>query len=441
MTSSTQARTAELGPVASVRAETLSMPGDKSLSHRAIMFGSLARGTSSYTNMLAGEDCVCTRRAFEAMGVRITSPDPTRVTIEGAGFDGLRQPPADLYMGNSGTSMRLLLGILAGQPFTATLTGDPSLSSRPMRRVTAYLRQMGAVIDGRDDANYAPLTITGGALKGMDFKLNVSSAQVKSALLLAGLRASGTTSVAEPVLSRDHTERFLRHYGARVDVEGLAVRVTGGQSLMARSFEIAGDISSAAFFIAIGCLVPQADIRLRNVLWNPTRTGIIDVLRRSGADLTVERTAESGPEPVADLRVRPGRLRAFVVERQELPALIDEVPILSVLATQAEGVSVFRDADELRVKETDRIRSMIELLTRMGAKAWAEGNSLFVEGPCQLSGADLESYGDHRTAMSGIVAALIAKGRTRMRDIDCINTSFPSFFELLGQLGIPYEIG
>lgn len=441
MSSGSSVRTVRVGRCAQARAATLSFPGDKSLSHRAIMFGSLAKGTSVFTNVLSGEDCVCTRRAFEAMGVRITSADPTRVTIEGAGPGGLRAPKEELYLGNSGTSMRLLLGILAGQAFEATLTGDPSLSSRPMKRVTAYLRQMGATISGKDDANYAPLTIRGGALRGMDLNLQISSAQVKSALLLAGLYASGSTSVTEPVLSRDHTERFLRYFGGSVEVDGLTARVSGGQTLEARSFEIAGDISSAAFFIAIGCLVPSEGLRLRNILWNPTRTGLIRVLERSGADIRVERLSDQGPEPTADLLVRRGRLKAFEVQRAELPALIDEVPILAVLASQAEGVSVFHEADELRVKETDRIRSMVELLTRMGGKAWAEGNTLYVQGPSALRGARIESYMDHRTAMSGVVAALVAEGPTEVRDIDCINTSFPSFFELLGQLGIPYEIG
>lgn len=437
MSSGAQIRSVRLERCARTRAATLSFPGDKSLSHRAIMFGSLAQGTSSFTNVLAGEDCVCTRRAFEAMGVSVTSADPTRVIIEGAGLGGLRAPKEELYLGNSGTSMRLLLGILAGQPFEAALTGDPSLSSRPMKRVTAYLRQMGAVVSGKDDANYAPLAIRGGALRGMDFQLPMSSAQVKSALLLAGLYASGSTAVTEPVRSRDHTERFLRYFGGDVEVDGLTVRVRGGQALEARSFEIAGDISSAAFFIAIGCLVPSDGLRLRNVLWNPTRTGLIRVLERSGADIRAERLSEQGPEPTADLLVRRCGLKAFEVQRSELPALIDEVPILAVLASQAEGVSIFHEADELRVKETDRIRSMVELLTRMGGKAWAEGNTLYVQGPCALRGAELESYRDHRTAMSGVVAALVAEGPTRVNDVDCIKTSFPSFFELLGQLGIP----
>ncbi len=418
----------------------LSFPGDKSLSHRAIMFGSLAEGTSSFTNVLAGEDCVCTRHAFEAMGVSIRSSDPTKIVIEGKGLSSLKEPREPLYLGNSGTSMRLLLGLLAGQPFASTLTGDPSLSSRPMRRVTDYIRRMGATVEGKEDANYAPLTVRGGKLKGIHAVLPVASAQVKSAILLAGLYAQGETSVTEPVKSRDHTERFLTFFGADINEEGLKVSVVSDQRLHARSFGIAGDISSAAFFMVIAALLPKSDLAFKSVLWNPTRTGIVDALAKAGVEITVTALNEDGPETTADFKVRGGALKAFELQRMELPALIDEIPILTVLATQAEGTTVIRDADELRVKETDRIRSMTAALTAMGAKIRAEGNTIIVDGPTPLKGARVNSEKDHRTAMASIVAGLIAEGDTIVEDIDCINTSFPNFFELLTKMGVDYEL-
>lgn len=414
---------------------TLTFPGDKSLSHRAIFFGALAEGTSEYTNVLTGEDCVCTRRAFEAMGVPIESPEPGHVIVRGVGLAGLRAPEHELYLGNSGTSMRLLLGLLAGLPFEATLTGDPSLSSRPMRRVTEHLVRMGAVVEGRDGGNLAPLKIRGGKLRAIDVRLAVASAQVKSAILLAGLSAKGTTRVTEPALSRDHTERFLEYYGASVRREGLSVSLDGPSAMTARSFEIAGDISSAAFFIAAAALVPGSELGFRSVLWNPTRTGVMAVLERMGVRARIESVRQAGPEPVADFTVSHGPLTAFEIDPPELPALIDEVPILTVLATQARGTSVIRDADELRVKETDRIRSMTETLSAMGADIRADGNTILVKGPTPLRGARVRSHGDHRTAMSAIVAGLVAKGQTRVDDVACINTSFPGFFELLTRSG------
>lgn len=417
----------------------LSFPGDKSLSHRAILFGALSEGSSSFRNILAGEDCVCTRKAFEAMGVDIQSSSPTEWTIIGRGLRGLRAPQSDLYLGNSGTSMRLLLGVLAGQPFQATLTGDASLSSRPMRRVTEFLRLMGAGVDGKDGGNYAPLTVHGGALKGIDVKLPVASAQLKSALLLAGLYADGRTRVTEPEKSRDHTERFLKFFGAQIEEKGLSVSITGGQRLSARSFGIAGDISSAAFFMALAALGRAPELRFRSVLWNPTRTGVVDALKRMGATVKVDRLSEEGPEPVADFRLEAGDLKSFQVKREELPALIDEVPILCVLATQAEGTTIFHEADELRVKETDRIRSMTEMLSLMGAQIRAEGNTLMVSGPTPLKGARVQSFKDHRTAMSLVIAGLFAEGETVVEDVECINTSFPDFFSLLSDCGAPVE--
>lgn len=418
---------------------TLSFPGDKSLSHRAIIFGSLAKGQSFFKNILAGEDCVCTRKAFESLGVAIHSPSQDALIIEGRGKDSFKPPASELFLGNSGTSMRLLLGILAGQEFKSVLTGDPSLSSRPMRRVTDHLKKMGAVIEGRDEANYAPLSVCGGHLKGICARLAIPSAQVKSAILLAGLYADTETSVTEPIKSRDHTEKFLSFFGADFKCSGLTTSVRRGREMTSQSFEIPGDISSAAFFMAMALLIPKASLAFKSILWNPTRTGIINVLKRMGVSLIDEKVYSQGPELCADFSLNQTSLKAFEIKKDELPGLIDEIPILTVLATQARGVSVIRDAAELRVKETDRIESMSTMLNRMGAKVTVEKDSLIIEGPTPLRGASTHSFKDHRTAMSLITAGMVAQGDTLVEDVDCINTSFPNFFKLLDYLGIFYR--
>lgn len=419
----------------------LSFPGDKSLSHRAIMFGALAEGDSHFTNVLSGEDCVCTRKAFESMGVKIETKSPTELIVHGVGLHGLKAPKKPIDCGNSGTSMRLLSGILAGQSFETTLTGDPSLSSRPMKRVTDWLKQMGATIEGKDSGNFAPLKIKGGKLKAIAAKLPVASAQVKSAILLAGLYADGATSVAEPEKSRDHTERFLKFFGAEIKENRNTVSVRGGQKLHGNDFEIAGDISSAAFFMAIALLVSDSNIKFRSILENPTRTGFLNITEKMGVSRALTMTRpNAGPEPVADFSLSSQPLKAFEIKRDELPSLIDEIPILCVLATQAKGTSIIRDADELRVKETDRIESMVSQLSKMGAKIRSEGNSIIIEGPTPLRGAKVSSFKDHRTAMSLIVAGMIAEGETVVEDVECIDTSFPSFFELLKKLKIRFEL-
>ena len=425
---------------------SLSFPGDKSLSHRAIIFGSLAEGTSHFTNVLAGEDCLCTRKAFEGMGVRMESgKDDTELTIHGVGLKGLQAPKKQLYLGNSGTSMRLLMGLLAGQNFSTTLTGDPSLSNRPMKRVAEPLRLMGAKIEGKDNGNFAPITIHGSKLKGINYKSPIASAQVKSAILLAGLYAEGQTCVAESEKSRDHTESFLRHFGARTQDEGLKISVEGNQKLEGRSFEVAGDISSAAFFMVMSLLLPESNVQFQSVLHNPTRTGIFSALEDMGVDFSAMRHrigGVSGPEPMADFSLMSQKaLKSFKIKKEQLPRLIDEIPILCVLATQAEGESVIHEADELRVKESDRIEAILSLLKPMGADIRAEGNTIYIKGPTKLKGAVVDSKKDHRIAMSGIIAGLIAEGETTVRDIECIDTSFPTFFKLLEQLKIPFQIG
>jgi 3-phosphoshikimate 1-carboxyvinyltransferase len=342
--------------------------------------------------------------------------------------------------------MRLLMGVLAGQPFLATLTGDRSLSSRPMRRVADPLRQMGAKIEGKDGGNFAPLTIQGGKLKAIDANLPVASAQVKSAILLAGLYADGETRVTEPEKSRDHTERFLKSFGVTVNEEALTVSVQAGKALKAKGFAIAGDISSAAFFMAAALLAPESTVEFESVLNNSTRTGIIQILKRMGVPFVSDSDAPGGmtggPEPTAHfvLTSHQLKLKAFEIEKRELASLIDEIPILCVLATQAQGITTIHDADELRVKETDRIHSMVSQLTQMGATIKAEGNSIFIEGPTKLRGAVVNSFKDHRTAMSLIIAGLIAKGETVVEDIDCIDTSFPGFFEFLKNIGGQYQM-
>ncbi len=420
-------------------AGSLSFPGDKSLSHRAIIFGSLAEGASHFKNVLPSADCVSTRGAFEAMGVRMEEGKAAaELTIFGRGLKELKKPSHEIDCGNSGTTMRLLMGVLAGNHFEATLVGDPSLSKRPMARVSGPLKEMGASIEGPGHANFAPIKIKGGPLKGIHAKLPVSSAQVKSAILLAGLYAQGQTQVTEPVKSRDHTERFLEFFGANVKSEGSTVTLVPGTALRAADFEIAGDISSAAFFMAMAVLIPQSKISFRNVLWNPTRLGFKRVLERMGVRMENLSTRQAGPEPAADYTISSSGLKAFEILKEELPALIDEVPILTVLATQAKGTSVIHEADELRVKETDRIHSMVSMLSKMGAKIHAKKNSIFIEGPTPLSGAHVDSFKDHRTAMSLIVAGLIAQGQTRVDDLECINTSFPNFFDLLKQVGVGF---
>jgi len=424
---------------------TLSFPGDKSLSHRAIMFGALAEGTSHFTNVLSGEDCVATRKAFEAMGVRIEVKTPTEIIVHGVGLHGLKASRQAIDCGNSGTSMRLLAGILAGQAFESVLTGDSSLSSRPMRRVTDWLKQMGASIEGKENGNFAPLKIRGGKLKAIGADLPVASAQVKSAILLAGLYADGVTSVNEPEKSRDHTEKFLEYFGAKIgkgEPQGrpFMVSIKGGQKIQAHSFEIAGDVSSAAFFMVASALVPKSKLTHQDILGNPTRIGVVNILGKAGACLFTKLSDAKGPETTMDFTVENGPLKNFEIKKDELPSLIDEVPILCVLATQANGRSIIRDAAELRVKETDRIQSMVGQLSKMGARIKAEGDSILVEGPTPLQGTVVQSFKDHRTAMSLIVAGMIAEGETRVEDVECIDTSFPGFFELLKKLGIHYQL-
>jgi 3-phosphoshikimate 1-carboxyvinyltransferase len=408
----------------------LTLPGDKSLSHRAVMFSAIAEGKTEITGFLPGEDTLNTVKAVRMLGITAGEQGPGRVIVHGKGLDGLTEPAGVLDLGNSGTGMRLLAGLLAGQDFFSILTGDQYLVRRPMGRIAEPLRRMGAVIDGRGGGKLAPLAIrgAGGSTKAIDFSSSVASAQVKSAVLLCGLYADGMTTVSEPHRSRDHTERMLRFFGVDVAVDGLQVRVRGRQTLVAPgSLEIPSDISSAAFFLVAASIVPGSDIVIRNVGMNPTRTGVIDILTAMGADITRENEREQAGEPVADLRVRYRRLRAAQIQGELVPRAIDELPVLAVAAAYAEGTTVIRDAAELRVKESDRIAAIAEELRKMGVEVRELPDGMEIAGQERLTGAVCNSHGDHRIAMSMAMAGLAASGETVVTDTAWIETSFPGF--------------
>ncbi|MCU0640894.1 MAG: 3-phosphoshikimate 1-carboxyvinyltransferase [Candidatus Margulisbacteria bacterium] len=417
----------------------LTVPGDKSISHRAIMIGALARGKTTVNNFLASADCLATIDCLRKLGIRVEGRG-TRVEIAGKGLTGLTKPAGPLYVGNSGTTIRLLSGILAGQNWPVEISGDDSIKKRPMGRVARPLREMGADIEGQgsrvkgQEEIYPPLKINGGNLKGINYLLPVASAQVKSAVLLAGLFAAGETSVTEKVASRDHTERMLAHFGAKISVQGPVARVQGKEEFDAADVEVPGDISSAAFFLVAGLIIPNSELRITNVGVNPTRTGIIDVLHRMGADLTVENERIDSEEPRADLTIRSSQLKAIKLDGAIIPRIIDEIPIIAVAATQAEGVTEIRGAKELRVKESDRLKTTAAELRKMGAQIEELPDGLRITGPTKLRGTMVESYGDHRIAMAAAVAGLIAEGDTVVNNTDCIETSFPGFEKLLKSL-------
>lgn len=417
-------------PARKVQGE-ISVPGDKSISHRALFLGALARGTTRITQGLDAADCRTTARALEDLGVEIRR-EKGAVLVEGRGGK-FSKPQRELEMGNSGTTTRLLLGILAGQPFGATLKGDPSLSARPMGRVTEPLSAMGAQVGGPNGKDRLPLTIQGGALRGIRYALPVPSAQVKSALLLAGLFAQGPTTVVEPAVTRDHTERILKRFGADLAVEGTAVTVRPGTELKGQDLRVPGDISSAAFFLAAAAIVPDSRVTVSGVGLNPTRTGFLELLKRMGAkiEMTCHDAVHEEWEPTGNVSVSFSPLAGIVVEKPFIPAVIDELPIFLTVATQAKGQTVVRGAGELRVKETDRIRSMVSGLTALGAKIRSEGETITVEGPTPLKGAGVDSLGDHRTAMALGVAGLAAQGPTTVRGSEWVEISFPGFFETL----------
>lgn len=422
----------EITPARRLRGE-ITPPPDKSISHRAIMLGSLARGKSVVRNFLRAADTLSTVGAFRALGVDIEVAREL-VKINGVGLNGLSEPILPIDCGNSGTTMRLISGILSGNPFLSRLEGDESLSSRPMGRVVEPLRLMGADIDGEriNHKIYPPLRIKGGKLKGIRYELPVPSAQVKSAILLAGLYADGITEVVETVRSRDHTERMLPACGAKLEVDGLRVRVHGGEELYSVSeFIVPADFSSAAFFIAAALITQGSELLVKSVGMNPTRTGLLGVLKDMGADIEIlNRTVVAG-EPIADLLCKSSSLKAATVDEVQVPSMIDEIPILAVLAARAEGTTVIRGASELRVKETDRIRTIIDGLTAMGVKVEEFPDGLAVTGG-PITAAEVQSHGDHRIAMSLAVAGLVAEGgRTVIHGSEAVDISFPGFFDML----------
>ncbi|UTH38271.1 bifunctional prephenate dehydrogenase/3-phosphoshikimate 1-carboxyvinyltransferase [Pseudomonas sp. KHPS1] len=411
------------------------VPGDKSISHRSIMLGSLAEGTTEVEGFLEGEDALATLQAFRDMGVVIEGPHHGRVTIHGVGLKGLKAPAGPLYMGNSGTSMRLLSGLLAAQPFDTVLTGDASLSKRPMNRVAKPLREMGAVIETGPEGR-PPLSIKGGQrLTGMDYEMPMASAQVKSCLLLAGLYAAGRTSVTEPAPTRDHTERMLRGFGYPVSVEGSTASVESGHKLTATRIEVPADISSAAFFLVAASIAEGSELVLEHVGINPTRTGVIDILKLMGGDITLENQREVGGEPVADIRVRSAKLKGIDIPEDLVPLAIDEFPVLFVAAACAEGRTVLRGAEELRVKESDRIQVMADGLITLGVKAEPTPDGIIIEGG-SIGGGEVWAHGDHRIAMSFSVASLRASAPIRIHDCANVATSFPNFLALAAEVGI-----
>ncbi len=411
-------------------------PGDKSISHRLAMLGSLAEGTSQFSHFLYSDDCKRTIEVFKAMGVSFKQQQTSEgdaLIVNGVGLKGLSAPKKELNLGNSGTTMRLLLGILAGQPFEAHLTGDASLSRRPMRRVTKPLREMGAIIIGADDANYAPLQIKGGKLKGISWKNEIASAQVKSAILLAGLFAEGETSVEEPLISRDHTERLLSIFKAPFKKMNSKLIIRKTEKLSAIQFRVPGDISSAVFFIAAALIVPNSDLMVRQVGLNPTRIGFLEVLKLMGADIKIEFKKDQG-EPVGDIRVKSSCLKAIRLNQNWIPKLIDELPILMILCALADGTSVIEGAEELRIKETDRIHSMVTGLNAVGGKIEERHDGCVIEGVKGFTGGTISSFGDHRTAMSFLIAGLRSKEGIVAEDTDCIQTSYPGFENDLSRL-------
>jgi 3-phosphoshikimate 1-carboxyvinyltransferase len=411
----------------------INIPGDKSISHRACIFGAIANGKTIIHNFLNAEDTLRTVGMFKQMGVKIKLNKDT-LTIDGKGLDSLKKPETLLYAGNSGTTARLMLGILAGQKFSSTIDGDKYLRKRPMLRVVEPLRKMGANITGKDNGNYLPLEITGKRLKPINYRLKVASAQVKSAILLAGLYAKGKTIISEPAKSRDHTERMMDLFGAGLEVNGLQYSIKGNFALKAKKIMIPGDISSASFFIVAATLIKNSEILIKNVGVNQTRIGLIDVLKRMGADITIERYSDEYNDPIADVRVKYSILKGMEIKGNVIPKIIDEIPILAVAGCFAYGTTIIRDAKELRVKESDRIKTMVTELKRMGANIKELPDGMVIIGQNNLNGAECKSYGDHRIAMSIAIAGLLAKGETTISDTDCINTSFPEFLKILKEI-------
>ncbi|MDY5847008.1 MAG: 3-phosphoshikimate 1-carboxyvinyltransferase [Bariatricus sp.] len=423
----------------------IEIPGDKSISHRSVMFGSLAKGTTEITHFLQGADCFSTIGCFRAMGIEIENTSE-KILVHGKGLHGLSSPERILDVGNSGTTTRLISGILVGQPFGTTLSGDDSLNSRPMRRIMEPLTMMGADIFSQNDNGFAPLCINhhlaegkSPELKSIHYHSKVASAQVKSAVLLAGLYADDVTEVTEPTLSRNHTELMLNGFGAQVNTEihgdgSATASIKPCEELFAQKIQVPGDISSAAYFIAAGLLVPNSELLIKNVGINPTRAGLLEVCRAMGADITYVNQTNASGEPTADLLVRSSSLHGTTVEGQIIPTLIDEIPMIAVMAAFADGITVIKDAAELKVKETDRIKTTTEALLAMGADVIPTDDGMIIHGGKQLHGGKINSYLDHRIAMAFSIAGLAADGTTTILDSQCVDVSYPEFYQSLKEL-------
>lgn len=410
----------------------VTIPGDKSISHRAVMFGSLAEGTTEVTNFLQGADCLSTIDCFRKMGIAIDNT-PERILIHGKGLHGLNAPAAVLDAGNSGTTTRLISGILAAQPFETTLTGDASIQKRPMRRIMEPLSMMGAKITSVKGNDCAPLQITGSRLHGIHYQSKVASAQVKSSILLAGLYADGETSVTEPTISRNHSEIMLRYFGADIHTEGKTAIIRPEPKLTGQEIIVPGDISSAAYFIAAGLLIPGAEVLIKNVGINPTRDGILKVAQAMGGNITYLNKKEDG-EPTADLLVKHSSLHGITIEGDIIPTLIDELPIINIMAACAEGTTIIKDAAELKVKESNRIDVMVQYLSAMGCDITGTDDGMIIHGGKPLHGTIVDSHLDHRIAMSFAIAALVADGETTIQGSDVVTISYPAFYEDLERL-------
>lgn len=411
---------------------TIAVPADKSISHRSIMFGALAEGTTTVRNFLRGEDCYSTLHAFQSLGVPIHDDGQT-ITIEGQGFNGLKPADEPIDIGNSGTTIRLMMGILAGQPFTTTLFGDDSLNRRPMNRVMLPLREMGANVRGHEQTEFPPITINGTAsLHSINYQMPVASAQVKSALIFAALQAQGTSTIIEKETSRNHTEEMIRQFGGVITTQGKTITVTGPQTLQGQEVVVPGDISSAAFFLTAGAIMPESEIVLKNVGINPTRTGILDVLEEMGASIAFSNQDDQNQS--ADLTVQSSTLQAVTIAGDIIPRLIDELPIIALLATQAHGKTVIKDAEELKVKETNRIDATAEELTKLGADITPTEDGLIINGPTPLHGGRVSSRGDHRIGMMLQIAALLTDEEVELEKAEAVAVSYPDFFEDVARL-------
>ena len=410
---------------------TLTIPGDKSISHRSIMLGAIAEGKTRITGFLRAEDCLSTIQVMRQLGATIHD-DGEKIVVEGKGMNGLTAPSELLDVGNSGTTIRLLAGLLAGQPFKSVLAGDQYLNKRPMQRVITPLSQMGAKLHGHEGTELPPLTIEPvEQLQAIHYEMPVASAQVKSAIILAGLQAEGETVVIEKERSRNHTEEMLQQFGGQIDVKGKEIRLKGGQTLKGQTIEVPGDISSAAFFLVAGLIVPNSDLLLKNVGINETRSGIIDVIKDMGGNISISMR----PNGIsADIRVQTSQLKATTINGEMIPRLIDEIPIIALLATQAEGDTVIEDAEELKVKETDRIHAVASQLNKMNAHINETEDGMIIHGGSSLQGAEVDSFGDHRIGMMLQVAALLTQSEVHMKDADCVNISYPTFFDEIARL-------